>query len=175
MDVCQHFAGLKTGKRHPFYISSIQKGRKGRLAVWGWILSKSFQTPPGQNVGKRTPPPICGDFEPIFGTLVVLMFGLLGVFVAMASEASPSPHMHFVSKVATMIMCILFVVALSCLYVLLFRSDELQRSANTCYPIPGIIADQLNRGEHLNLKSNIPGPAHSLTLGSWCVRHLEPQ
>merc|ERR1712139_273725 len=42
-----------------------------------------------------------------------------------------------------------------------------------CYPIPGEVAEQLNRGAHaMELKKNVPGPQGHASLGSYCVRCL---
>ena len=65
--VClSNFAALKTGKRHPFYVFSIQIivfliQKKGTFPSFGMNFSpKLADAHPGQNVGKRTPPQIWG-------------------------------------------------------------------------------------------------------------------
>jgi palmitoyltransferase len=108
--------------------------------------------------------------EPMFGISVVFAFGFLGIFVAQIADFS-NPTMRATSQVATTLMCIWFGVALACLGILLFRSDHIERSPATCYPIPGIVAEKLNRGEILQMK-NVAGPAGSLSLGTYCVRCL---
>ena len=63
-DVCQHFAALKTGKRHQFYVFLIRiivSFTKGTFASFGLNFNQKLANVlPGQNVGKRTPLQIWG-------------------------------------------------------------------------------------------------------------------
>ena len=59
-DVCQHFAALKTCKRHQFCVFLIQIiifwVQTEGLQVLGWVVSKSWQTsPPGKMLANKTP------------------------------------------------------------------------------------------------------------------------
>ena len=57
-NVCQRFAVLKTGKRHPFYVFSIQSivffVEKGRLPVLGFS-QKLANVPPGKMLANVPP------------------------------------------------------------------------------------------------------------------------
>ena len=99
-DVCQHFAALRTGKRHPFYLSLIQiimfLVQKVRLPVFCIIFSQKLaNVPPGQNVGKRTPKKSGGLLGDLYFLLVL---GFCWFFVS-------SDYSHIVIFIWALIFC----------------------------------------------------------------------
>lgn len=65
-------------------------------------------------------------------------------------------------------------VAVFCLLFLLFgQASMIKRSKETCYPIPAEVEERLQLDViDLSGLANVPGPAGSSTLGTYCVRCL---
>ena len=75
-DVCQHSVALKAGKRHSFYVflfKLLYFGYKRMFAsFWQNFRQKLANIPPGQNVGKHTPPSNLGGLG-----AEILKFGII--------------------------------------------------------------------------------------------------
>mmetsp|Transcript_13545 Transcript_13545/g.39536 ORF Transcript_13545/g.39536 Transcript_13545/m.39536 type:complete len:231 (-) Transcript_13545:45-737(-) len=57
-------------------------------------------------------------------------------------------------------------------YLLLAQAGVIRRSASTCYPMPAEVEQCLRSSGSLVELGNVPGPAGSPTLGTYCVRCL---
>mmetsp|Transcript_106955 Transcript_106955/g.307620 ORF Transcript_106955/g.307620 Transcript_106955/m.307620 type:complete len:253 (+) Transcript_106955:133-891(+) len=60
----------------------------------------------------------------------------------------------------------------SMLYLLLGSAGVIRRSARTCYPVPGEVAERVREGRSMEGLKNLRGPMGSRSYGSYCVRCL---
>lgn len=116
--------------------------------------------------------------EPLCGVTVVTLVCALFIAVvhgtAGSTPAARNGQDRWV-KIAVALVWLEAAIALLCVvYLLLGGSGVIRRSLDTCFPMPVEVDERLRgaAGELPEGCANLPGPAGSRTLGSYCVRCL---
>eukprot|EP00931_Biecheleriopsis_adriatica_P108326 TRINITY_DN82636_c0_g1_i1.p1 TRINITY_DN82636_c0_g1~~TRINITY_DN82636_c0_g1_i1.p1 ORF type:complete len:227 (+),score=26.93 TRINITY_DN82636_c0_g1_i1:70-750(+) len=109
--------------------------------------------------------------EPFMGICVVGV--LCAILIAVTSGVSIGTEATQLGQLALILIWVEAGIAVFCTAYLLFAdAGVIQRSEETCYPIPAEIEELLRQNLPIENRKNITGPSDSSTQGSYCVRCL---